>query len=256
MPKPKTSYQCQSCGAVQPKWAGQCPDCDAWNTMVETVIRPVAQARSGYAGAAAVEPRRLSELEPVATERLQTGIGELDRVLGGGIVPGSVLLLGGDPGIGKSTLLLQMLATLASRVPCIYVTGEESLDQLGMRARRLELRVEDLQCLTATDVDQVIATAERLQPRVMIVDSIQTVHCPELQSAPGSVSQVREAAARLVRWAKQRGCCIVLVGHVTKEGSLAGPRILEHMVDAVLYFESDAGSRYRVIRAIKNRFGE
>jgi DNA repair protein RadA/Sms len=255
MAKPKSSYQCDVCGAVQAKWAGQCPECESWNSLVETVLRAAPGRRAGQADSRETQPRSLAEVEANACERLRSGIGELDRVLGGGIVAGSVLLLGGDPGIGKSTLLLQMLAVLSERVRCLYVTGEESLEQVGLRARRLELRLGDIQCLAATDVDQVIAAAQRLQPRLVIIDSIQTMSCQELQSTPGSVAQVREATARLVRWAKETGCCVILVGHVTKDGTLAGPRVLEHMVDAVLYFESDGGSRFRVIRAVKNRFG-
>jgi len=186
---------------------------------------------------------------------MTTGVAELDRVLGGGIVPGSVILLGGDPGIGKSTLLIQLVAALAGRFPSLYITGEESLEQLGMRARRLELSLDGIRCLTETSVEQILGHAESEKPRLMIVDSIQTVFTEALASAPGSVAQIRESAAALVRWAKAQHCCVILVGHVTKEGALAGPRVLEHMVDAVLYFESDAGSRFRVIRAVKNRFG-
>ncbi|MEJ8567566.1 DNA repair protein RadA [Elongatibacter sediminis] len=255
MAKSRTAYQCETCGAMQPKWAGQCAECGAWNTLSETRTRPVAAARGGYAGADDLEPSRLADVGEGRLQRLQSGIGELDRVLGGGVVAGSVLLLGGDPGIGKSTLLLQMLSAVARQVPSLYVTGEESLQQVGMRARRLGLGLEELQCLAATDVDQVLAAADRIRPGLMIIDSIQTASCADLDSAPGSVSQVREATARLLRWAKRHGCCVILVGHVTKEGSLAGPRVLEHMVDAVLYFESDGSSRYRIIRAIKNRFG-
>ena len=188
-------------------------------------------------------------------ERLAVGVGEFDRVLGGGIVPGSVILLGGDPGIGKSTLLLQLTAALAQRVPGLYISGEESLEQIGMRAERLGLGPEGIRCLAETSVEQILGHAEHEKPQLMIVDSIQTVYSENLSSAPGSVSQIRESAAALVRWAKLNRCCIVLVGHVTKEGALAGPRVLEHMVDTVLYFESDAGSRYRVVRAVKNRFG-
>jgi DNA repair protein RadA/Sms len=256
MAKIKNAFQCEQCGQLLNKWAGQCPECQAWNSVVETL--PVVPRSSRFAGYSGRIENRVKDLVVVgksSIERIQIGMGELDRVLGGGIVPGSVLLLGGDPGIGKSTLLLQMIAALAQRVPCLYITGEESLEQVGMRAQRLNLRLEDIRCLTETDVDQIIVRAEEEKPRLMVVDSIQTSYTEELNSAPGSVTQVRESAARLVRWAKERACCVVLVGHVTKEGSLAGPRILEHMVDAVLYFESDGGSRYRVIRAVKNRFG-
>jgi DNA repair protein RadA/Sms len=197
----------------------------------------------------------LASLASSNQQRISVNISELDRVLGGGLVPGSVLLLGGDPGIGKSTLLLQLTAALAGRLPCLYVTGEESLDQVSMRAHRLGLGLQGLRCLAETEIEKVLNAAEREKPGLLIIDSIQTVYSGDIQSAPGSVSQVRESAAQLVRWAKEKHCAVVLVGHVTKEGSLAGPRILEHMVDAVLYFESDASSRYRVIRAVKNRFG-
>jgi DNA repair protein RadA/Sms len=188
-------------------------------------------------------------------DRISIGVGELDRVLGGGIVPGSVVLLGGDPGIGKSTLLIQLVAAVSDRFPSLYITGEESLEQLGMRARRLGLSLQGIRCLAETSVEQILGHAAAEKPQLMIVDSIQTVFTEALSSAPGSVAQIRESAAALVRWAKEHLCCVVLVGHVTKEGTLAGPRVLEHMVDSVLYFESDGGSRYRVIRAVKNRFG-
>jgi len=256
MSKNKYTFQCEQCGAHLNKWAGQCPDCQAWNSVVEAApSRSPAGRLGGYSGSAENKVRNLVDVGKSSTGRVETGISELDRVLGGGIVPGSVLLIGGDPGIGKSTLLLQMIAALAARVPSLYVTGEESLEQVGMRAHRLNLRLEDIRCLTETDVDLVITRAEEERPQLMVVDSIQTIFSQELSSAPGSVAQVRESAAQLVRWAKERHCCVVLVGHVTKEGSLAGPRILEHMVDAVLYFEGDDSSRYRVIRAVKNRFG-
>jgi DNA repair protein RadA/Sms len=197
----------------------------------------------------------LSELGTSDQKRIPVNISEFDRVLGGGLVPGSVLLLGGDPGIGKSTMLLQLTGALADQVSCLYVTGEESLDQVSMRARRLDLNLEGIRCLAETEIEKILAASAAEKPGLLIVDSIQTVYSNDIQSAPGSVSQVRESAAQLVRWAKEQNCAVILVGHVTKEGSLAGPRILEHMVDAVLYFESDGSSRYRVIRAIKNRFG-
>lgn len=256
MAKNKSAFLCEQCGSILSKWAGQCPECQAWNSVIETLpVTPRANRFAGYSGRVENRVKSLVDVGESTTKRIQTGMGELDRVLGGGIVPGSVLLLGGDPGIGKSTLLLQMVAALAARVPSLYITGEESLEQVGMRAHRLNLRLEDIKCLTETDVDQIIARAEEEKPQLMVVDSIQTTYTEELSSAPGSVTQVRESAARLLRWAKERHCCVVLVGHVTKEGSLAGPRVLEHMVDAVLYFESDGGSRYRIVRAVKNRFG-
>jgi len=256
MAKPKNNYQCESCGTLLGKWAGQCPECREWNCIIETLPESRPGGRfSGYSGPLINEIKDLDAVGQSGVSRMSTGVGELDRVLGGGVVPGSVILLGGDPGIGKSTLLLQLTAALADRYSSLYITGEESLEQLGMRGRRLGLSLEKIRCLTETSVDQIIAHAAKEKPRLMIVDSIQTVYSEALSSAPGSVAQIRETAACLVRWAKQNRCCVILVGHVTKEGVLAGPRVLEHMVDTVLYFESDGGSRYRVIRAIKNRFG-
>lgn len=238
------------------KWSGQCPECREWNCVIETIAETRRAGRlGGYSGQLSNEVKKLSTIGQSTVERMAVGVGEIDRVLGGGIVPGSVILLGGDPGIGKSTLLIQLVAALADRFPSLYITGEESLEQLGMRARRLELSLEGIRCLTETSVEQILGHAESEKPRLMIIDSIQTVFTEALASAPGSVAQIRESAAALVRWAKENRCCVILVGHVTKEGALAGPRVLEHMVDAVLYFESDAGSRFRVIRAIKNRFG-
>ena len=256
MVKTRTEFQCEQCGSRLNKWAGQCPDCQAWNSIVETL--PQATRGRRVPGLVADDRRgvtNLAEVGEVHSERFRTGIQELDRVLGGGIVPGSVLLLGGDPGIGKSTLLLQMIAALGDRTRSLYITGEESLEQIGMRARRLGLSLEGLRCLAETDVDRMLEVAVIEKPQLMVVDSIQTTGTEELTSAPGSVSQVRESAARLVKWAKENHCCVVMVGHVTKDGTLAGPRVLEHMVDAVLYFESDAGSRHRLVRAVKNRFG-
>ncbi len=256
MAKSKNNYQCESCGTRLGKWAGQCPECREWNCIIETLpeSRP-GERFSGYSGQLANEIKDLSAVDHSGVSRMATGVGELDRVLGGGVVPGSVILLGGDPGIGKSTLLLQLAAALAGQYSSLYITGEESLEQLGMRGRRLDLSLEKIRCLTETSVEQIIGHASKEKPQLMIVDSIQTVYSEALSSAPGSVAQIRETAASLVRWAKQNHCCVILVGHVTKEGTLAGPRVLEHMVDTVLYFESDGGSRYRVIRAIKNRFG-
>lgn len=256
MAKNKNTYQCEQCGAQLSKWAGQCPECQAWNSITESLSVVTKSGRiAGYSGQAKHRVQLLSDVGDSQVSRVQIGNSELDRVLGGGIVPGSVLLMGGDPGIGKSTLLLQMVASLAGQNSCLYITGEESLEQVGMRARRLGLNLKTIRCLTETNVDEIIARASEEKPQLMVVDSIQTTFIDELSSAPGSVSQVRECAARLVRWAKEMQCCVILVGHVTKEGSLAGPRVLEHMVDAVLYFESTSGSRYRVVRAVKNRFG-
>ncbi len=258
MSKVKTSYSCSGCGASFPKWAGQCGDCRAWNTLTEAIAesRSVAPRFANYAGDTAnVSIRPLSEVDAEHTERSATGLPELDRVLGGGLVHGSVVLIGGDPGIGKSTLLIQALSILSQRMPSLYVTGEESAEQISLRARRLGLPTADIQLLTETCVERILTLAGRHKPRVMVMDSIQTFYSEQLQSAPGSVSQVRESAAQLVRFAKQTGISLFLVGHVTKEGSLAGPRVLEHMVDSVLYFEGEAGSQIRLIRAIKNRFG-
>jgi DNA repair protein RadA/Sms len=256
MAKTRTQYQCESCGAHLAKWAGQCPECQEWNCVVEVIVEARPGGRfSGYSGQLGNTVTDLAATGQAAVQRLPVGVGEIDRVLGGGLVPGSVVLLGGDPGIGKSTLLLQLVAALGASCPQLYVTGEESLEQIGMRARRLGLPLDGIRCLTETSVEQILAHAAAERPRLMVVDSIQTMYSETLESAPGSVSQVRESAAALVRWAKQNHCCVVLVGHVTKEGALAGPRVLEHMVDTVLYFESDSSSRYRVVRAVKNRFG-
>ncbi len=251
MAKVRTIYVCNQCGGTSPKWQGQCPDCGGWNVLEEAREEPAARA-SAWTGEA---PRLVSEVEADAEARWPTGIGELDRVLGGGLVPGSVTLIGGDPGIGKSTLLLQAAARLANRLPALYVTGEESLRQVGLRARRIGLEPGELKLLAETNVERILAQVASARPGIMVVDSIQTIYTEALQSAPGAVAQVRESAARLVRHAKQGGPAVFLVGHVTKEGAIAGPRVLEHMVDTVLYFESDLGSRFRIIRAAKNRFG-
>ena len=235
----------------RPKWQGQCDDCGAWNSLVEQ--RAVAAPARGEAASAA--PQRLDDLDESAAARVGSGLEELDRVLGGGIVPGSVTLIGGDPGIGKSTLLMQAAASLGSAARVMYVTGEESLRQLALRARRLGLRSPRVDVLAETEVETILAAAGRSPPALLIIDSIQTLVSQSLSSAAGTVSQVRESAAQLVRLAKQRSIAVILVGHVTKDGSIAGPRVLEHMVDTVLYFESDVGSRLRLIRAVKNRFG-
>jgi DNA repair protein RadA/Sms len=238
---------------------GQCPECHAWNSLIET---PVIAAGGRGGKAPGIDPHgsRIEEVSAVAAEReayICTGIGELDRVLGGGLVAGSVVLIGGDPGIGKSTLLLQAVAAIAAgaRVSCLYVTGEESPQQVALRGKRLGLEAEGLKLLAETQVERILSLAEKERPGVMVVDSIQTMFTNLLQSAPGSVAQVRESAAQFVRYAKNTGAALLLVGHVTKEGSLAGPRVLEHMVDAVLYFESERNQRYRAVRAVKNRYG-
>jgi len=257
MAKPKTSYHCSACGAQFPQWAGQCGDCGAWNTLGEAVavVKPASGRFAGFPGSSSITVMQLSAVTPGAQQRYSTGMGELDRVLGGGLVSGSVVLIGGDPGIGKSTLLLQVMATLSAAMPALYVTGEESPEQIAMRAERLGIKGDNVQLLSETSTEQIIETACRERPRVMVLDSIQTLYTEALQSAPGSVAQVRESAAQLVRFAKQSGTAMFLVGHVTKEGTLAGPRVLEHMVDTVLYFEGDPGDRFRILRAIKNRFG-
>ncbi|MFW2374259.1 MAG: DNA repair protein RadA [Gammaproteobacteria bacterium] len=255
MAKTKIQYQCTDCGGLHSKWAGQCADCNAWNTLIESIPKTEASSSrfTGFAGKSKVQSMKDISLQ--AEPRSATGIGELDRVLGGGLVHGSVTLIGGDPGIGKSTLLTQTMATLGSKMNALYVTGEESLQQVTLRAKRLGMKDNCFKLLTETCVEQILALAKREQPQVMVVDSIQTVYTELLQSAPGAVAQVRESAAQLVRYAKQTDTALFLVGHVTKEGTLAGPRVLEHMVDTVLYFEGDSGERYRMIRAVKNRFG-
>ena len=260
MARVKTAYVCSDCGTDYPKWQGVCSACGAWNTLSEYVVQQTgpdrAACHSSYAGS--VDAAKVTALNAVAAEnqwRMLTGIGELDRVLGHGLVAGSVVLIGGDPGIGKSTLLLQMLGRLAAHLPGLYVTGEESLAQVAARAQRLELPLEPLKALAETCVERILEQASAARPQVLILDSIQTMWTELLTAAPGSVSQVRESAARLTRFAKETGTSVLLVGHVTKEGGIAGPRVLEHMVDAVLYFEGESGSRFRVLRVFKNRFG-
>ena len=260
MAKAKATYTCRECGASFPKWTGQCPECNAWNSLEEAPATGAGskgpKGRGNWTGTASARVVSLAEVGAEdSVRRLSSGLSELDRVLGGGMVPGSVVLLGGDPGIGKSTLLLQVQDAMAQACTSLYVTGEESAAQVAMRARRLGLQPERLDCLSETSLEVILATAAERRPAFMVLDSIQTLWTEALQAAPGAVAQVRECAARLVQFAKQTGCAVVLVGHVTKEGALAGPRVLEHMVDAVLYFESDSGSRYRLIRAVKNRFG-
>jgi len=258
--KAKSVYTCTECGAMSPKWQGQCPGCGQWNTLVETVAE-AAPAANRYAGsfsppAGATGVLHLAEIKPREEPRQPTGVEEFDRVLGGGLVAGGVVLIGGDPGIGKSTLLLQALSRLAEvRQNVLYVSGEESGEQVALRARRLQLPVEGLQLLAEINLEKILATLTKLRPAVAVIDSIQTLWSDALQSAPGSVAQVRECSAQLTRFAKQSGTCVILVGHVTKDGSLAGPRVLEHIVDTVLYFEGDTHSSFRLVRAFKNRFG-
>lgn len=252
MAKARTEYVCQSCGGISAKWVGQCAECGAWNSFVEAVV---SKSRPFGAPAQTLRIQRLSEVQSEDAPRHSSGLGEMDRVLGGGIVPGAVILIGGDPGIGKSTLLLQVLSHVEGQLPTLYVTGEESLSQVHLRAQRLDLPRLDLPVLTETSVEQVIAQISAQKPGLVVIDSIQTLYTESLDSAPGSVSQLRECAAQLVRHAKHTQTAVILVGHVTKEGAIAGPRVLEHMVDTVLYFEHDPGSRFRLIRAVKNRFG-
>ena len=263
MAKEKTIYVCSECGGTSAKWLGKCPSCSEWNTLIEQVAAPAGgtsnnrySAPQFTALAGTGEIAILSEIEATDTDRTSTGIDELDRVLGGGIVPGGVTLIGGDPGIGKSTLLLQAVDALQrAGQQALYITGEESGAQVALRARRLGLDRSQVQILAEIQLEKILATLDATRPAIAVIDSIQTVYSDQLTSAPGSVAQVRECAAHLTRFAKASGTAIVLVGHVTKEGALAGPRVLEHMVDTVLYFEGDTHSAFRLVRAIKNRFG-
>lgn len=258
MAKTKIIYTCTECGGVEPKWQGQCPNCHAWNTLVETIAETavVGTVASRYAPLAETAGlQKLTEVEAAEVPRQPTGVSEFDRVLGGGLVPGGVVLIGGDPGIGKSTLLLQTLCHIGTARKAIYVSGEESPQQIAMRAKRLGLDASPISLLAEINLEKIIAILQKYQPDIAVIDSIQTVYSEALQSAPGSVAQVRECSAQLTRLAKQAGITVILVGHVTKEGVLAGPRVLEHIVDTVLYFEGDQNSSFRLIRAFKNRFG-
>ncbi len=261
MARDKTLYTCRECGGTSPKWLGKCPHCNAWNTLDETVPEPAAAAGAAgrntrFQALARSQPvATLADIEAAEVARTPTGLEELDRVLGGGIVEGGVVLIGGDPGIGKSTLLLQAAEALSRQMKVLYVTGEESGAQVALRARRLGLEGLQLRLLAEIGLERILATLAAEQPAFCVIDSIQTLFSEQLSSAPGSVAQVRECAAQLTRVAKSSGCTIVLVGHVTKEGALAGPRVLEHIVDTVLYFEGDTHSSFRLVRAIKNRFG-
>ena len=256
MAKAKSVYSCTECGGQVLKWQGQCPHCQAWNTLVETIAEAVPAGANRYARSAeAGRPQRLSEVEAREESRIASGIVEFDRVLGGGLVPGGVVLIGGEPGIGKSTLLLQSLAEIGKTRKALYVSGEESPQQVALRARRLGVEGGGVVILPDTDLGRIESVIRSERPEVAVIDSIQTLYFNELQSAPGSVAQVRECAARLTRVAKSTGAAIVFIGHVTKEGTLAGPRVLEHMVDTVLYFDGDTHSRFRLVRAFKNRYG-
>ncbi|CAK0774430.1 DNA repair protein RadA [Azospirillaceae bacterium] len=260
MARPTVRYACQSCGASFPKWSGKCEACEAWNTLVEETLPESAPKGLGGRSGNARASRRL-EFSPLTgssgeTPRRITGISEFDRVCGGGLTPGSAVLIGGDPGIGKSTLLLQVACRLSSGCPCVYISGEEAVDQVRMRAARLELTQATVELATATNVRDIIASLDATDaPAVAVIDSIQTMYVDTLESAPGTVAQVRASAHELIRVAKRRGMILLLVGHVTKEGTIAGPRVLEHMVDTVLYFEGERGHQFRILRTVKNRFG-
>ncbi len=254
MAKEKSIYTCGECGGTSPKWLGKCPHCNAWNTLTESVAEAATKNRF-QALAKSLPVATLSEIEAADVERTPTGQDELDRVLGGGIVAGGVVLIGGDPGIGKSTLLLQAVDALSMQMKVLYVTGEESGAQVAMRARRLGLAGTQVRVIAEINLEKILATLDVEQPAFCVIDSIQTLYSEQLSSAPGSVAQVRECAAQLTCTAKATGILIVLVGHVTKDGALAGPRVLEHIVDTVLYFEGDTHSSFRLVRAIKNRFG-
>jgi len=253
MAKSRTLYSCTECGGQSPKWQGQCPHCNAWNTLVETVQESAPSRFTAVSKTSSI--RRLGDVEAADFPRYPTGIAEFDRVLGGGLVEGGVVLIGGDPGIGKSTLLLQALCLMSGSMRVLYVSGEESAQQIALRARRLQLDAGSVEILAEIQLDRIQNALLANDPKIAVVDSIQTLYSDALASAPGSVAQVRECAAQLTRLAKQSGITVILVGHVTKEGAIAGPRVLEHIVDTVLYFEGDTHSSFRLVRAFKNRFG-
>jgi len=256
MAKDKTQFTCRECGGSSAKWLGRCPHCEAWNTLEETVAEPAGGHRNRFQGITKAQAvASLSDISAADVQRTPTGQEELDRALGGGIVAGGVVLIGGDPGIGKSTLLLQAAETLSGALKVLYVTGEESAAQIALRAQRLGLSGARVRVLAEIQLEKIQATIDAERPGLVVIDSIQTLYSDQLTSAPGSVAQVRECAAQLTRLAKASGVAIVLVGHVTKEGALAGPRVLEHIVDTVLYFEGDTHSSFRLVRAVKNRFG-
>lgn len=256
MAKSKTVYACQNCGSQSPKWVGKCPDCNQWNTFAEeTFTATNSQKETNFFILTSDKPVKINEITSEAKSRTPVGLSEFDRVLGGGFVPGSLVLVGGDPGIGKSTLILQTLHHLAEKgLTVLYATGEESREQIKLRAERLGIS-SNVWVIAENSIDRIVTQVQKLKPQVLVVDSIQTVYLPSLESAPGSISQVRESAGKLLYLSKTTGCTTVLIGHVTKEGSLAGPRTLEHMVDCVLYFEGDSRQHYRILRTIKNRYG-
>ena len=256
MAKPKTFYACQSCGYRAPKWLGKCPDCNEWNTFAEERLERATSVRGELSLGTKEDPAPIHEINTAEEGRLQCGIGEFDRVLGGGLVPGSVILIGGDPGIGKSTLLLQAFAAISQKgLTCLYVSGEESPRQIKMRAERLGIIAPNLLVLSETSLERIIEHVKHIQPGLLVIDSIQTIFSPTIPSAPGSIAQVRESSGSIIVLAKKTGLTTFLIGHVTKDGAIAVPRLLEHMVDTVLYFEGERGHSFRVLRAVKNRFG-
>src|SRR5690606_11439997 len=255
MARARIQYACTACGGVSVKWQGQCPHCAEWNTLEETIAEPRAAAGRFQSLAPTQPVVAIADVTAEHVGRMSTGSEEFDRVLGGGLVDGSVVLIGGDPGIGKSTLLLQALVHMARERPVLYVSGEESTSQIALRARRLGLEGSNAPLLAETALERIIGEIERRRPALVVIDSIQTIYSAELQSAPGSVAQVRDCASQLPRLSTQAGGAIVMIGHVTEEGPLAGPRVPEHIVDTVLYFEGDTHSSYRLVRAFKNRFG-
>src|SRR5918994_2395082 len=256
MAKPKTFYACQSCGYRAPKWLGKCPDCNQWNTFAEERLEKATSVRGELSLGTKEDPTSIGDINTAEEGRVQSGIGEFDRVLGGGLVPGSVILIGGDPGIGKSTLLLQAFAAISQQgLTCLYVSGEESQRQIKMRAERLDIAAPQLLILSETSLERILEQVKRIKPAVLVIDSIQTIFTSTLPSAPGSIAQVRESSGSIIVLAKKTGLTTFLIGHVTKDGAIAGPRLLEHMVDTVLYFEGERGHSFRVLRAVKNRFG-
>ncbi|MBT7539549.1 MAG: DNA repair protein RadA, partial [Gammaproteobacteria bacterium] len=256
MAKRKTVYVCGDCGADFAKWQGQCPECKAWNTLTSLSVETASSAsrKKGFAGQLEAA-QTLAEISSEQMPRITSGLKEFDRVLGGGLVPGSAVLIGGSPGAGKSTLLIQIMCELSQQYPALYITGEESLAQIAMRAKRLQLPLEKLQVMSQTNVEAICATWDELKPRLLVIDSIQVMHLDDVESAPGGVAQVRESASMLIQQAKKTGTILLIVGHVTKDGNIAGPRVLEHMIDCFVMLEGENDSRYRTLRGSKNRFG-